>query len=229
MLGSHDSAAFRGDMTYQRASILEQLHWGVRFLDLQVTEYEKDIWLHYGVPCLPLKQALLEINQFIKTQPSERIIVYLRKSVSLPIDWLPVKQCIENTLTAKLVSKDKVDLNINEMDGNIVLIAPSELNMEQSIDLDYVVSYTNSENNLNEFLTDITKGKLLKEKQEKLIWLECRSRSESGKRVNEEVLAAQNSCFFNLKNRLYFNVVSFSFVGKTHFSLLKEYFRVWNS
>ena len=46
-----------------------------------------------------------------------------------PIDWLHVKQCIENTLAAKLVSKDKVDFNINDVDANIIIIAPNKLNV----------------------------------------------------------------------------------------------------
>ncbi|KAI6654272.1 Phosphatidylinositol diacylglycerol-lyase [Oopsacas minuta] len=229
LLGSHDSGAISGKMKYQSGSILQQLFWGVRFLDIQVGEYENAIWLFYGEPCVLLKEVLIEIDQFVNSQPAERVIISLRQSLTCNtlVDWATVKQCFEDNLTAVLVSKDQVDVNINEMNGNVILMGPGELHMERNVGLELLLKHATTENNLNEFLMGLTKGNFLKEKGDKIVWVECRSRSEISKRVSEEILTVQDSSFFSAKERLHFNVVSFSFVDNTHFSLIKEYFRIW--
>ena len=233
LLGSHDSGAINGKLKCQNSHIIEQLNWGVRFLDLHISQFNNEVWLYYGEPCLRLREALLEVNQFITAQPKEKVVICLRKSDTgqVLINWSDVKECFETTIGGKLVSKDQIGANIRDIQGSVILLAPEELDIENNVGLEFLLSYcdTKCENSLECFLMNLSKGELQKKEESKLVWVQCRSNSDATKRVSEEVLTVQDSCFFSAKKRLYFNILSFSFVDKTHFSLVKEYFIRWNS
>ena len=233
LLGSHDSAAINGKLKCQNSHLIDQLNWGVRFLDLHICKYNKEVWLFYGEPCVLLRDALLEINQFVTVQPREKVVICLRKSdtVQDSINWSEVKECLEDTIAGKLVSKEEIGVNIREMKGSVVLLAPDELDFENDVGLDFLLIYcnTNCENSLESFLVNLSKGELQTKEDSKLVWVQCRSHNEITRRVCEEVLTVQDSCFFSARKRLYFNIISFSFIDKTHFSLVKEYFLKWNS
>ena len=231
LLGSHDSGAISGKLRCQNSHLIDQLNWGVRFLDLHVGEFNGEAWLFYEEPCLLLRDALLEVNQFVTLQPKEKVVICLRASdtCQCPIDWSDVKECIENTIAGKLVGKEEVGVNIREMKGSVVLLAPEELGTGIGLDFLSIHNNTNYENILESFLMSLSKGDLRKKEESRLVWVECRSQEEAAKRVTQEVLTVQDSCFFGASKRMYFNIISFSFIDKTHFSLVKEYFLKWNS
>ena len=233
MLGSHDSAAFKGKMQYQDIPISDQLRFGVRLLDLQVASHENDIWLFYGEPCVLLGEVLMSIEAFLSKNPTEKVIVVLRESKTAvtPVSWPDVKKLFELGFSSKLVPKEDSGLTISKMRGSVVLVAPAGLELEHNWGEGAIIHHqapedTNTLVGLHDHLQQLAYGTLDK-KEEKIVWIECRSREPAGKRKTSELQEVQQPSFFNSVDQLYFNVISFSFVGKGQFSLVKDYFLKW--
>ena len=233
MLGSHDSAAFKGEHQFQAITIKEQLKFGVRFLDFQLASHENDVWLYYGVACKALGNALMEIESFITDNPTEKVIVVMRNSKTAPnpVIWSDVKKLLEIGFSSKLVAKEDAGVKIGEMKGSVILIAPEELGMKDNWGSEAIIHHaapdtTNTLIGLHDYLQELSYSELDK-KQAKLVWVECRSRDEASMRKSSELNEIQHPTFFESSEQLYFNVISFSFVGKSHFSLVKDYFVKW--
>ena len=233
MLGSHDSAAFKGKHQFQVSTIKEQLKFGVRFLDFQLASHENDVWLYYGVACEVLGNALMEIESFVTDNPTEKVIVVLRNSKTAPnpVVWSDVKKLFEIGFSSKLVAKEHAGVKIGEMKGSVILIAPEELEMEKNWGSESIIHYaapdtTNTLLGLHDYLQEMTYGELDK-KQAKLVWVECRSRDEANVRKNSEVKEAQHPAFLDNSEQLHFNILSFSFIDRNHFSLVRDYFLKW--
>ena len=233
MLGSHDSAAFKGKHQYQDIPISDQLRFGVRLLDLQVASHGSDIWLFYGEPCVLLGEVLMEIETFITKNPTEKIIVVMRdsKTAPTPVNWSEVKKLFELGFSSKLVPKEDAGATLSKMRGSVVLVAPGALELEHNWGEEALIHHQAPEDTdtlvgLHDHLQQLSYGALEK-KEAKLVWVECRSREKAPKRKTSELQEVQQPSFFNSGDQLFFNVISFSFIGKGQFSLVKDYFLKW--
>ena len=233
LLGSHDSAAFKGKLQSQDIPISEQLRYGVRLLDLQVATHENDIWLFYGEACALLGDILMEIQAFVTKNPSEKIIVVMRdsKTAPTPVNWSDVKKLFELGFSSQLVPKEDAGATLSKMRGSVVLVAPAALELEHNWGEGTIIHHQSPDTTstlvgLHDHLQELSYGALDK-KEDKIVWVECRSREAAPKRRTSELQEVQQPSFFNSSDQLFFNVISFSFIDKGHFSLVKDYFLKW--
>lgn len=233
MVGSHDSGAVKGDHQYQNSSIKNQLSGGVRLLDFHLADHEGDIWLYHGEPCCKLGDVLIETETFLKENPGEKVIIVMRdsKTAPNPVDWSRVKALLELGFVSKLIGKDKQDAKLREMKENVILIAPKGLELADNWGEDALIQHpcpdtTDTLVGLHDHLQELTFTAIDK-KHDKPVWIECRSREPAPKRKTSELQEVQKPSFLYGTERLHFNVISFSFVDKSHFSLIKDYFMKW--
>ena len=234
VLGSHDSAAFKGEHQYQTISIKEQLKFGVRFLDFHLASHENDVWLYYGVACQALGNALMEIESFVADNPTEKVIVVMRdsKTAPNPVAWSNVRKLLEISFSSKLVAKEDSGVKLGAMKGSVVLIAPDELGMKENWGSEAITHHAAPESTktligLHDYLQELSYGALDK-KQDNLVWVECRSRDKASLRKSSELKEVQQPSFFESGDQLFLNIISFSFIDKNHFSLVREYFIKWH-
>ncbi|KAI6654271.1 Phosphatidylinositol diacylglycerol-lyase [Oopsacas minuta] len=234
MLGSHDSGAFKGEHQYQDISIRDQLKFGVRLLDFQLASHKNDVWLYYGEACMLLGDATMEIEAFLGSNPNEKVTVVLRNSKTAPdpVKWVDVKTMFELGFKSKLVPKEDSGAKLRQMKGSVILIAPKELEMAENWGEDSMIHHsapedTNTILGLHDYLLTLSLGDL-EVKSPKLVWLECRSRDVASKRRSSELQEVQSPSFFGSSEQIYFNVISFSFINKGHYALVKDYFVKFN-
>ena len=124
--GSHQSGTFHmqkklksvpmceGWSRCQDTSVYEQLRGGVRFIDLRVMTYERDIWLHHNIViCARFKDVLLDVHRFIKEQPTEIVGIYM-DSDGKPVDWALCDTYIQEVLKDRLIFERQKDMLISK-------------------------------------------------------------------------------------------------------------------
>ena len=122
--GSHQSGTFHmekklksipmceGWSRCQEESIYEQLLGGVRFLDLRVMTYEKDIWLHHNiVVCAKLRDAFADVQKFIKEFPTEIVGMFLTAD-GKSIDWALCDNIVMEFFRDRLIFEEQKNMLI---------------------------------------------------------------------------------------------------------------------
>ena len=59
----------------QELSIIEQLSIGVRFFDIRVSKFNEEVYTSHTYACVPLKDILNDIVNFLEQHPSEFIMI----------------------------------------------------------------------------------------------------------------------------------------------------------
>ncbi|WP_411023155.1 hypothetical protein, partial [Salmonella sp. s51228] len=79
-----------------------------------------------------LGDILIEIGQFIKSAPQEKVIVHIRKAKDSPneMNWSILHQLLNLNFTSLLIPKSQSNSPLKDMKGNVALIAPAELILE---------------------------------------------------------------------------------------------------
>ena len=99
----------------QELDIYQQLVAGVRFLDLRLMNHDNDIWLHHNVVvCIKFHNVLLDVQKFIKSNPSEVVGLYLTAD-GKPVDWALVDNHIQELLKDRLIFEHQKDMLIGRL------------------------------------------------------------------------------------------------------------------
>lgn len=95
----------------------QQLHGGVRFLDLRLMTHKKEIWLHHNiVVCVKLREVLTVVRDFVKENPSEIVGLYLNND-GKPLDWGTAHSLINELLGHCLIPEHMKEMKIGGFHG----------------------------------------------------------------------------------------------------------------
>ena len=98
--GTHNSCAFTGGVmaVTQTWSIPLQLRAGLRYFDLRLRRYNKQLRFYHGImnQCMGFEEVLCEFNAFLKEYPSETIIMAVQEEYN---------KCCTETSMAQLFSE----------------------------------------------------------------------------------------------------------------------------
>lgn len=110
----------------QYFTIQEQLEMGVRSFDFRISYHSKDgqIYLTHTYNCTPLKDALDQLEDFLKTHPGEVIIIHSKS------DW-------EHREGMKAIQSQQYIDMVNEHLGNF--LCPPVKSLDESMRLDLMV------------------------------------------------------------------------------------------
>ena len=112
---SHDSAAYTFKPWHpycwigkhwaktQDYSIYDQLCYGIRFLDLRLTESEGLIWTSHSFLCVPLEVCLHEIARFLLENPTEVVVVFAVRAWKMPLSWQACELAFQKSLGNSLI------------------------------------------------------------------------------------------------------------------------------
>lgn len=116
---SHDTAAYafkpwhlgarlgRHWAKTQRYSVYAQLVYGVRFLDVRVTQARTGVlWTSHTFLCVPLAEVLRDVARFVAAYPSEVVVVYAVQAWQQPLDWGACREAFQRQLGHTLVPYD---------------------------------------------------------------------------------------------------------------------------
>jgi len=129
--GTHHSATSAGLIgllgnigVCQTHTITEQLHGGVRYLDLRICDDSKDgnVYIsHTYISTLTLSNALQEIKTFLDEFPSEIIIISISQDYHRSLSYngrQSVEKMIEETFGSKLMHCREISLSIRTLWDN---------------------------------------------------------------------------------------------------------------
>ena len=221
MFGTHSSC----DPKIQKETILGQLNYGARFLDLHLAMHKNEICVFHDGQCLTLEHVLGEINKFVSCNETEKVIVYLQDSEAggEKVKWADIQEIIPQDFKKLFIPKADSDKKLKDVKGNIILIAPNALKMDANWGKDSIIPYFAPEDTdtlvgLHAFLFELAVDELDEDKG-KLVWVEARSRREEDEKKKEDEITEVIDVF--IKDVGFYNIVTFSLLDKDHFERLK--------
>lgn len=140
--GSHDSGALHsiGDLSgkCQDLSILNQINAGVRFFDIRLSQRNNELKVVHGIvdQDLNFSQILNDFSTFLKENPSEGLIISIKKESDSVNTTASFDESLKNALSSYSLIWDtsgKIPENLGKLRGKIFLISRYENN---SIGLD---------------------------------------------------------------------------------------------